>query len=644
MNWGILGIEPTSDKKLITQAYRQALVNVNPEDKPEEFKALRAAYEEALELAKNAQTQASLDEPATPIDTWVKEISKVYNHFPSRISADVWRNLLHDDVCMALDTRPDAEEALLRFLLEDYRLPGTVWQVLDQEFSWVERASELKERYPHDFVDYVIVNGTAYGEFLPYNLFIPGENAQDCDEYITLFTQARRSDPDEVAATVSQLRALSESHPYGQALALSVDAQEGDAQAVEKMGALVQAFPEHEYVVTTVVMSLIQLEEFARGESICRAFLEHEESNNVSYNLARCLAGQGEYAKGVETLNNIMAHVGGDDIALNSLNDLRAEWNVQLIEKYQRMLEADPQDNDTRFELAWCFLQTDKVDESWEMARLLDREKLDAFKYCNLISQVHFAAARYEEALVVNDKVIEVIKSYGEGADEEEKKRVARLPEKLMLRSSILQLLGHGEEAAQVCEGALALDPDNPTHLNRISRFYLATHEYQKARDYAWRLTEVLPNAYHGYLTLSYAAFGLHDDREAFEAVNRAIQEDGTDLSEFVLKLQILIRNGAFEEAHAIIDFLCEHEARSAPGVQFSIGLLAEFEEKDFQKAADIYQKVAEDLEGGSYMYEPGMAFFRWAIVLGNLLDMDQEESRLQTLDVINRGDRKSVV
>lgn len=52
MNWTLLGIEPTKDKKAITVAYRAKLAHTNPEDKPNEFKALRAAYEEALKLAE----------------------------------------------------------------------------------------------------------------------------------------------------------------------------------------------------------------------------------------------------------------------------------------------------------------------------------------------------------------------------------------------------------------------------------------------------------------------------------------------------------------------------------------------------------------------------------------------------------------
>ena len=38
MDWTILGIAPTDDKKAITAAYRAKLRTTNPEDKPEEFR------------------------------------------------------------------------------------------------------------------------------------------------------------------------------------------------------------------------------------------------------------------------------------------------------------------------------------------------------------------------------------------------------------------------------------------------------------------------------------------------------------------------------------------------------------------------------------------------------------------------------
>ena len=55
--WKVLGILPTRDKNAIKAAYHEQLTQVHPEEKPEEFKALRAAYEQALQEAEAASAQ-----------------------------------------------------------------------------------------------------------------------------------------------------------------------------------------------------------------------------------------------------------------------------------------------------------------------------------------------------------------------------------------------------------------------------------------------------------------------------------------------------------------------------------------------------------------------------------------------------------
>ena len=46
--WEILGIEPTSDKKTIKRAYAKLLKQYHPEENPEEFKQIQAAYQQCL--------------------------------------------------------------------------------------------------------------------------------------------------------------------------------------------------------------------------------------------------------------------------------------------------------------------------------------------------------------------------------------------------------------------------------------------------------------------------------------------------------------------------------------------------------------------------------------------------------------------
>ena len=58
--WQVLGLSgPTADKKAIKRAYAQQVKLYHPEDHPEEFQALQAAYQEALKRATDLATQES---------------------------------------------------------------------------------------------------------------------------------------------------------------------------------------------------------------------------------------------------------------------------------------------------------------------------------------------------------------------------------------------------------------------------------------------------------------------------------------------------------------------------------------------------------------------------------------------------------
>ena len=102
--WLVLGIEATKEEEEIKQAYRSRLVSTNPEEDPEGFKRLRKAYEMALELAAETDSQ-EMELPEGPVGDWLMEIRDVYNWLPSRIDEKVWKELLENDVCVSLPGR-----------------------------------------------------------------------------------------------------------------------------------------------------------------------------------------------------------------------------------------------------------------------------------------------------------------------------------------------------------------------------------------------------------------------------------------------------------------------------------------------------------------------------------------------------------
>lgn len=71
--WDVLGIEPTQDKKEIKKAYARLLKQYHPEENPEEFKQIQAAYQQCLhpdqEIESVSFEQNKKDIKTQPIST-----------------------------------------------------------------------------------------------------------------------------------------------------------------------------------------------------------------------------------------------------------------------------------------------------------------------------------------------------------------------------------------------------------------------------------------------------------------------------------------------------------------------------------------------------------------------------------------------
>ena len=637
MVWSVLGIEPTKDKKAITAAYRGKLKDVNPEDKPEQFKALRAAYEEALRLAQTDNEEQPRDE--SPLGLWKEKLEKIYRHFPSRIDPKCWKELFEDEFCVSIDGRAKAEEALLRFFMQDYYIPCDIWRLIDSVFSLTKKLPELYESYPRDFVDYVILNGVRYEDSLPYELFIPGQDAAVCDEYRKLYYEANRTDFDELEEKLLRLEEMKESHPYGEALRCRWEMEKGDGeQGRNRLDRLCEQYPEDCHLNMRLAAVYARDEKWSEAERLARRILsvnkDHWQAKSL---LADALAVRDEQEDAKSLIFELMHAAGGDNKVLAELGQTVSHYNEALIERYKKKLEEDGGNDELRIKLAWCLLQNERAQEAQALCGQV-RDYEDAFDYHQLCAKVSKSLGNNEAALAASEKVEEIIKNLQEDGTEKTAKRMKRLPEFLQLSGSSLLELGRREEALEKFEQSVQLAPDDAEILTRAAQCAFFLKRYEQSVDYLVRLTELMPGSYHGHFLLSQVYFELGRDRDAFESVNKALNIEHGDLGVYTHKMRILLRNGVYDETAEILSFLEQNQVGDYVSVCFCRAQLTEFGDKDKEKALEQYYEVAERVKNGENFTGAAELYLRIAVLEGETLDIGKEDDRKFLLEILEKG------
>lgn len=638
MDWFILGIEPTKNKTAITNAYRNKLRQTNPEDKPEEFKALRLAYEEALALADKEDTEPVRDE--SPVGLWMEAIAKLYADYPSRIDPACWKPLMASDVCIGLDTRPAAEDALLRFLLENYFLPQAVWQVLDETFGFSQRVEALYETWPREFIDHAVMAGIRLEPTLDYELFTPGSNGADCDAYRNLYFQATQLPPAETAPILEQMDALSERHPYGDALRYRLYMETGrEADGKEGFRQLAAAYPDNAALAITWATLCLEDGRAEEAEQIA-AHIREIDPLHIGAKIvdAKCLAAKGQYQQAKEIAYEIMRTSSDTPALQEQTTELIKTWNAQLIREREARYTEAPQDADNTIELAWCYAQNERVEDAFALAQKIDPNCEDGFAYHNLMGKLYHNTQKFAESLEHLQTVEEILRNLTDDGTEETRKRKLRLPEILQVQGHCLMKLGRTQEAKEKLEAALAEAPEDPEVLTLMGKILFASGDYTYAIDVFQRLLRASAGAWVAELLMALCLYRLRRDREAFDAVNRAIAIQSNDLSLYILKMQILVRNEAFEDVHEILNFLKGSGAPQDLATDFILAELTELEKKDIKSALKQYRALQKRVEDGEELLWGAELYYHIAVLTGNQTDVALAGNRKTVLELIDKG------
>ncbi len=640
MDWTILGISPTKDKSAITAAYRAKVVAVNPEDKPEEFKALRAAYEEAL--ARAAQKDAPAAEDTSPLGRWAGKLRALYDDFAGRIDPESWRELLRDDVCIGIDSRPQAEEKLLQFLMEDYFLPQTVWQTLDEAFGWSGRVQELYEHYPRDFIDFAVMNGIRLSDTLPYGMFTPGRDGRACDDYRRIYYRATGQNGEELLQSLEQLEALGESHPYGRSLRCRAMAEQGQTEEGRRgMQALAEAYPQDPVLVMNYANERINSGDWETAERLARSVTELDAPlyrAQAKRALAHCLAQLGRLEDAKDVYFDLMHAAGGDQKEIYHLSQAVTAINEKLIAQLEAEHAAKPEDGETALRLGWCYLQNDHFDKAEAVRAALSPAAHAAYDYHLFSSKVFYARQEWASSLRELEALEAILRALPADCEGDDRKHLNRLPEFLQIQGSCLMLLERADEALPKFEEAIALSPNDGEVITRTGHLYFSRGEYDKALAMAQRLTEVMPQSYHSHFLLAQVLFEMRRDQEAYNAINRALDLDRTDLGVYILKMRILLRNGVYEEVASTLDFLAANNITDELAVLWCRAQMTEFHEKNAGEALEQYRAIAARLENGEQLAWGSQVYLRITVLVAEDKDARKAEDRAELLALLDKG------
>lgn len=189
--WDTLNIEPTTSKLVIKKAYTGQLKLCNPEDKPQEFQALRKAYQAALRESRaldtsklNAQPAIKIAAEAVPgntsfIDAASNEdgrISRVeqlepalhalYSDVARRGSLEAWQIFFSETVFWNVDINKQVKETCIAFFAENPLLPRDVLHYVDHCLNFSpEYTAWSKSRVAEQAKYFVTTLNTAHLRF-----------------------------------------------------------------------------------------------------------------------------------------------------------------------------------------------------------------------------------------------------------------------------------------------------------------------------------------------------------------------------------------------------------------------------------------------------------------------------------------------
>lgn len=495
----ILGMEPTKDVNRIKSAYRNCLAVTNPEDDPEGFKRLRAAYESAMKLASEEEEKTVDD---TPSGKFAQRAAEIYGNLSRRINEEEWKALFDEDVFVSLEDQEECRIKLLRFMMEHYRFPTPVWKLLGKKLDVNAKSlDKLKELFPADYLGF-LVSRCEQGDELEYDRFEGAEDA-DYDQFLLNYETAWRAVNEErfeeAERCIETADALAIRHP-------AMEVCKG--QLLVKTGQLQEAVAFYQELYRKYEQDLVVKFHYAEllwklgevgdkaSQRLAAEIYEKIRENNERHYMANMRLSYWYFEekryKDAKNCAEKMLYSGVDDTYMEFLRRI----NQKLEEELERAF-AKSQELLTGLELCWCYLQDGHPVKSMRIARqIADKVTPDKeSEWTGLICKLYIELGDFEDSAEWALKwrhTLEKRLLLEEYADERERDE-DRIRQSYLIRMQCFHHLGFVdpsyfnrsiEEGEAVLKGTL----NDIQVMMELGQIYVEMGDYDKAESLAYDL------------------------------------------------------------------------------------------------------------------------------------------------------------
>lgn len=493
----VLGIEQTKDERAIKNAYREKLAVTNPEDNPEGFKRLRAAYEEACVYARQAEDEGTTEErDDSPAGLWVQKAAALYGNIHTRCDVKLWEELFDEDIFLSLEEEENCRLLLLRFMMEHFKFPTDIWKLLDEKMHIVADARKLREKFPADFIGYM-VNKCERGEDVEFTQF---EGAPDANydlflQYYDRCWQAVNEDSLEQAAEyIQNADDLHIFHPVIEVCRATLYEKQGKLEdALTVMKELQQRFPEDVMIGYNAGELLWKNDRKEEAAVIYECLREANKKHYMAnVRLTEWYYECGRYEESKKCAEEVLSS-GADDEFMDLLAKVNHELEKDMEERYRK-----EQDWRTGLDLCWCYLQDGRVNKGTRLAVELEKripEDKQA-EYNGLLAKLFVEGAEYEDSITMCEIWEKSLMDKLAGDDEEEaEKDRDRIRQSHVIRMQCHRSLGYADKAhfAEAIREAESVQTGTSRDIGlllEMAQIYMEMEEYERSVELTRKLID----------------------------------------------------------------------------------------------------------------------------------------------------------